>query len=118
MNQASEPATADALLQNLYLPYEAIGAGTCAVAAYHQQLMDRLIRVDGQKEFALYLAPAGKLKSAAVTVHRAGHTGNPLANWKMAFQDVNMGKRCCPGHLRAEPKWQTSDNCHEPRSLP
>ena len=30
--------------QNLYLACEAIGAGTCAVAAYHQQLMDRLVR--------------------------------------------------------------------------
>ena len=28
--------------QNLYLACEAIGAGTCTVAAYHQQLMDRL----------------------------------------------------------------------------
>ena len=46
--------------QNLYLACEAIGAGTCAVAAYHQQLMDRLVRVDGQGEFVVYLAPVGK----------------------------------------------------------
>jgi len=48
--------------QNLYLACEAIGAGTCAVAAYHQQLMDRLVRVDGQEEFVIYLAPVGKLQ--------------------------------------------------------
>jgi SagB-type dehydrogenase family enzyme len=47
--------------QNLYLACEAIGAGTCAVAAYHQQLMDRLVRVDGQEEFVVYLAPVGKV---------------------------------------------------------
>jgi SagB-type dehydrogenase family enzyme len=47
--------------QNLYLACEAIGAGTCAVAAYHQDLMDRLVRVDGEEEFAIYLAPVGKV---------------------------------------------------------
>jgi len=47
--------------QNLYLACEAIGAGTCAVAAYHQQLMDRLVQVDGQDEFVVYLALVGKV---------------------------------------------------------
>jgi SagB-type dehydrogenase family enzyme len=49
--------------QNLYLACRAIGAGTCAVAAYHQQLMDRLVQVDGQDEFVIYLAPVGKTQS-------------------------------------------------------
>ena len=48
--------------QNLYLACEAIGAGTCAVAAYHQQSMDRLVRVDGSDEFVIYLAPVGKVE--------------------------------------------------------
>jgi len=47
--------------QNLYLACEAIGAGTCAVAAYHQELMDRLLKVDGEEEFTVYLAPVGKV---------------------------------------------------------
>jgi len=47
--------------QNLYLACETIGAGTCAVAAYHQQLMDRLVDVDGADEFVVYLAPVGKV---------------------------------------------------------
>jgi len=47
--------------QNLYLACAAIGAGTCAVAAYHQDLMDELLGIDGESEFALYLAPVGKL---------------------------------------------------------
>lgn len=47
--------------QNLYLACEAIGAGTCAVAAYHQQEMDRLLRLDGEEEFVVYMAPVGKI---------------------------------------------------------
>lgn len=47
--------------QNLYLACEAIGAGTCAVAAYDQELVDRLLRVDGRDEFTIYLAPVGKV---------------------------------------------------------
>lgn len=47
--------------QNLYLACEAIEGGTCAVAAYHQQEMDQLVRVDGQQEFVIYLAPMGKV---------------------------------------------------------
>jgi SagB-type dehydrogenase family enzyme len=49
--------------QNLYLACEAIGAGTCAVAAYHQQRMDRLLRLDGEDEFVIYLAPVGKMEA-------------------------------------------------------
>jgi len=47
--------------QNLYLACEAIGAGTCAVAAYDQESMDRLLGVDGEDEFTIYLAPVGKV---------------------------------------------------------
>jgi SagB-type dehydrogenase family enzyme len=47
--------------QNLYLAAAAIGCGTCAVAAYHQEEMDRLLGIDGVEEFTLYLAPVGKL---------------------------------------------------------
>ncbi len=47
--------------QNLDLACEAVGAGTCAVAAYHQELMDQLLRVDGSDEFVVYLAPVGKV---------------------------------------------------------
>ena len=45
--------------QNLYLACEAIGAGTCAIGAYDQEAVDRLIRVDGEEEFAVYLASVG-----------------------------------------------------------
>jgi SagB-type dehydrogenase family enzyme len=46
--------------QNLYLACEAIGAGTCAIAAYDQEAMDALLRVDGRDEFTVYLAPVGR----------------------------------------------------------
>jgi SagB-type dehydrogenase family enzyme len=47
--------------QNLYLAVQAVGCGTCAVAAFHQQALDELLGVDGEDEFALYLAPVGKV---------------------------------------------------------
>jgi SagB-type dehydrogenase family enzyme len=47
--------------QNLYLACEAIGAGTCAIAAYQQDLMDELLGVDGDDEFTVYIAPVGKV---------------------------------------------------------
>ncbi|MBN2687004.1 MAG: SagB/ThcOx family dehydrogenase [Deltaproteobacteria bacterium] len=46
--------------QNLYLACEAIGTGTCAIAAYDQDAMDRLVNIDGEEEFVIYLAPVGK----------------------------------------------------------
>jgi len=47
--------------QNLYLASSAIGAGTCAIAAYHQELMDMLLNIDGDNEFTVYLAALGKI---------------------------------------------------------
>lgn len=47
--------------QNLYLACEAIGCGTCAIAAYNQGLADELVAVDGYEEFTVYIAPAGKV---------------------------------------------------------
>lgn len=47
--------------QNLYLACEAIAAGTCAIAAYDQTLVDALLGVDGDEEFGIYLAPVGKI---------------------------------------------------------
>ena len=50
------------LCQNLYLACEAIGSGTCAVAAYDQRRIDTLVGLDGTDEFVVYLAPVGKVK--------------------------------------------------------
>lgn len=48
------------VVQNLYLACEAVGAATCAIAAYDQTAMDRLVEVDGREEFVIYLAPVGR----------------------------------------------------------
>ncbi len=48
--------------QNLYLACEAIDAGTCAIAAYDQEELDELLGLDGDEEYAIYLAPVGKVK--------------------------------------------------------
>jgi SagB-type dehydrogenase family enzyme len=47
--------------QNLYLASEAIGAGTCAIGAYWQDEMDALLSLDGEDEFAIYMARVGKI---------------------------------------------------------
>ena len=47
--------------QNLYLACEAIGAGTCAIGADNQGMLDALLGVDGEEEFAIYVAPVGKV---------------------------------------------------------
>ena len=46
--------------QNLYLACEAIGSGACAIAAYDQEAMDDLLRIDGENEMTVYLASVGK----------------------------------------------------------
>ena len=38
------------------------GNWTCGVAAYDQHEVDELIGVDGEEEFAVYLAPVGKVR--------------------------------------------------------
>ncbi len=48
------------ICQNLYLACEAIECGTCAIAAYDQEKVDKLLKLDGENEFVVYLAPVGK----------------------------------------------------------
>jgi nitroreductase len=50
--------------QNLYLACEAIGAGACAIT-YDQAKIDAILGVDGKDEFAIYVAPVGKVTPAA-----------------------------------------------------
>lgn len=48
--------------QNLYLACEAINCGTCAIAAYDQEKMDNLVKIDGENEYVVYVSPVGKTK--------------------------------------------------------
>lgn len=50
------------ICQNLYLACESIGAGTCAIVAYNQKMLEDIIGIDGNDEIALYLAPVGKIR--------------------------------------------------------
>jgi SagB-type dehydrogenase family enzyme len=47
--------------QNLYLACEAVGCGTCAIAAYDQEFSDALLDIDGEEEFTIYMAPVSRL---------------------------------------------------------
>ncbi len=47
------------VMQNLYLSCGAIGCGTCAIAAFNQELADNLLKLDGEDEFVIYAAPVG-----------------------------------------------------------
>lgn len=50
--------------QNLYLACESIDAGACAIAAYDQEELDELLGLDGEEEFAIYIASVGKIKQS------------------------------------------------------
>ena len=45
--------------QNIYLVATALGLGTCAIGAFHDQGYDQIIGVDGEKESVIYLMPVG-----------------------------------------------------------
>jgi SagB-type dehydrogenase family enzyme len=47
--------------QNLYLACEAIGAFTCSIASYDHEYLYKLLQLDVAEEFAIYIAPVGKL---------------------------------------------------------
>lgn len=48
------------ICQNLCLAAEAIGGGAVPIAAYSQKKADALLSLDGEEEFVIYLAAAGK----------------------------------------------------------
>jgi len=48
------------ICQNLYLAAEAINCGVCAIAAFSDDDVDRLLDIDGEERFTLYLATVGK----------------------------------------------------------
>jgi SagB-type dehydrogenase family enzyme len=46
--------------QNLYLAAEAIDCGACAIGAFSDDAVNQFLGIDGEKQFALYLATVGK----------------------------------------------------------
>jgi len=47
--------------QNLYLAAEAVDCGVCAVAAFEDDAMNAILGIDGDRQFLIYLAAAGKI---------------------------------------------------------
>jgi len=48
--------------QNLYLSAEAIDCGVCAIAAFSDDDMNRLLKLDGESQFVIYIATVGKIE--------------------------------------------------------
>ena len=46
--------------QNLYLSAESIDCGVCAIAAFSDDDMNRLLNLDGENQFVIYIATVGK----------------------------------------------------------
>jgi SagB-type dehydrogenase family enzyme len=46
--------------QNLYLAAEAVGCGTCAIAAFDDDMMNGILGINGSDQFTIYLATVGK----------------------------------------------------------
>jgi len=47
--------------QNLYLTCEALGLGCCAVAAFDDDAVNKILDIDGKEEFVIYLATVGQM---------------------------------------------------------
>ena len=48
--------------QNLYIACEALRLGTCAIGAYSHEKINRLLNLEGEDEFVVYLAPVGRYR--------------------------------------------------------
>jgi len=48
------------ICQNLYLAATALGAGVCAIAAFNDDEVNALLGFDGENEFVVYIATAGR----------------------------------------------------------
>lgn len=46
--------------QNLYLAASGVGCGVCAIAAFDDAAMNRLLGIDGGEQFLIYVATVGK----------------------------------------------------------
>lgn len=48
--------------QNLYLAAEAIQCGVCAIGAYDDECLNKVLKMDGQQDFVVYAATVGKIE--------------------------------------------------------
>jgi nitroreductase len=54
--------------QNLYLAAEALSLGACAISGFAQDVIERLLSVDGKEEIPLMLFTIGMLSKKRSTV--------------------------------------------------
>ena len=50
--------------QNLYLAAQDVGCGVCAVAAFDDEAMNRILGINPEEQFTVYLATLGKVEAA------------------------------------------------------
>ena len=50
------------ICQNLYLAAENIGAGVCAIGAFDDKKLNKILGLDGEEQFVIYLGTLGKKK--------------------------------------------------------
>ena len=48
------------ICQNLYLASESVDIGVCTIGIYDQEAIDKILQLDGEEEFVVYLAATGK----------------------------------------------------------
>lgn len=46
--------------QNLYLSAQVIGCGSCAIAAFDDEVLNQVVGIDGEEQLVVYLATVGK----------------------------------------------------------
>lgn len=70
---AHRPALMDAghVGQNLYLACTALGIGTCAIAAFDNDICNRMFDLDGEEEFMIYTAPVGCIQDSDIDKEQA-----------------------------------------------
>lgn len=51
------------MAQNLYLACTGIGLGGCAIASFSDELCNKMLLLDGEEEFAVYVMPVGTVRS-------------------------------------------------------
>ena len=49
--------------ENLYLASTALGLGTCGIAAFDDDYINNLLKIDGDEEYACYVEPVGTIKA-------------------------------------------------------
>jgi len=51
------------MAENLYLACTGIGFGCCAIASFSDELCNRMLSLDGEEEFAVYVVPVGTVRN-------------------------------------------------------